>query len=399
MQRVSLAILLVIALLIGFAARPVVFQTSWPRDRSNDASAHATAYSFYDALDNALRGGPIEPLAAALSSIFIDHTLDTGESRSAPAFLDQVRAMSTASPPVRLTMQAVDSAGGNLVVGIRLAQEGVFEVGELTVEQPDPTVHLEVLRVHQGKIVDRWAPEFRWLETSDSDDAPVSFSSFSGIVATLMRVELSSTSEHGWRGEGIGMVMVESGSVMLQVSSGSEADAPVILEPGSFAPIASGVRARLRSADGNPVSVVIYSAVRTEASDLSLAMRAQDVAKQGGTLSVLWRGPLYWSQSATLHRPARIVLPIGGEVELTPPTEANVMVGITAGAIEIAVSGGKVEALGENGWPLDLGSFAQIDAGHAALIGGEGTIFLRNISDVPVTLVLVSIEKASVSVE
>ena len=396
MQRSSLALLLVIALLTGFAVRSILFRSTPTVESTSDAAAKETAQAFYDDLNNALGGAPIDPLAAQLSPIFVDHISDTGATRPADGFLNEVGAMSASSPRLRLKVRSIESAGGNVVAAIHFVQDGGIEVAGMSVEQLTAGPHYEVIRVERGKIVDRWAPEFRWLDASESEDAPLSISSFSGIVTSLMRVELTDSIEHEWRTVGIGTVMVESGSAILQISHGNGTDAPVVLERGSFASIPNGVRARLRSADGNPVSIAIYVAAKIGPSSASLPVGDLDGGAPAASLKVLWTAPHYWSQSATVHRPAQIVLPVGGAIELTRPPGADLLLAGDAGVIQVGIAGGSVAVLGEDRWPVTSESVVQIDASHAASISGDGTVFVRNMSDAPVTLVLISIEKAPI---
>ena len=194
-------------------------------------------------------------------------------------------------------------------------------------------------------------------------------------------------------GEGHGIVVVESGSAILRISSNG-VSAPVTLEPGSFASIPSGVHVRLRSADRNPVSVVIYFVTRIGASDVPLPAGgpAPQVAR-----AILWSGPYYWSQSPTMHRPARIVLPVGSVIELTSTPNTDLLLGGDTGMIEIGKTGGSVVVLGEDRWPVISEGIVQLDASHAASVNGDGTVFVRNMSDTPVTLVLISIEQVPIS--
>ncbi len=393
MQRSFLALLLVLALVAGFTARSVFFQSARSSYVASEVAGQETAGAFYDALNDVLGGARTEPLAGLLSSIFVDHSSDTGTAQSADAFLNEVSAMGASPAQLRLEVLSIESAGGNLVVGIQQTRAGAVEVAGLTVEQPAPASHYEVLRVEQGKIVDRWAPEFRWLETFDSDDAAMSIASFSGFVTTLARVELIDSTEHAWLTEGIGAVIVESGSAILQITRGSEAPAPVVLQQGSITKIPNGLQARLRSADGKPLSVVIYVVTRSGPADGSLPAGGVASVATGGSHTVLWSGPLYWTQSATVHRPAWIVLPAGEGIELTRLPGSDLLIGVDAGVIEVGVAGGGIEILGEDRWPVSFEGVVEMDENQAGSISGDGAVFVRNTSDTPVTLVLISIKK------
>ena len=199
MQRSSLAFLLVIAVLSGLVVRSTIFRSLPSVESSDDLAGSATAQAFYDALNGALAGASIDPLAALLSPIFVDHVSDTGAIHSAVAFLDEVRAIGASAQQLRLEVISVEASGTNIVVGVRPERDGAIQVAGVSVKHALPAPYYEVLRIERGQIVDRWAPGLPWLDASESSDAPLSISSSSGIVTTLMRVELAGSSEHAWR--------------------------------------------------------------------------------------------------------------------------------------------------------------------------------------------------------
>jgi hypothetical protein len=100
-----------------------------------------------------------------------------------------------------------------------------------------------------------------------------------------------------------------------------------------------------------------------------------------------------------VHRAARIVLPVGGAIELTRSPDVDLLLGGDAGVIEVGSAGGRVAVLGEDRWAVIAEDVVQIDASHAASISGDGTVFVRNVSDAPVSLVLISIERAPIAEE
>lgn len=398
MKRASVALLLVMALLTGFALRPTVFQSRTAVDSASAVANSETAQGFYDALNHALGGADTAPLAARMSPVFASHTSDTGTTQSADEFLGEVRAIAASPQRPRLEVISSEASGTNVVVGVRPVWNGMIEVAGVKVEQSLPGPHYEVIRVERGKIVDRWAPAFPWLNATESIEEPLSLSSFSGIDTTLVRVELVDSHEYSWRATGLGMMIVESGSVRVQFIRGNGTSAPVVLEPGSFTSIPHGARVRLRSADGHPVSAVLYAASKIAPSSSSLPVgNLYDEEAFADSLNVLWSGPIYWSQSATIHRSARIVLPVGSVIELVPSPGADLLLGGDAGMIEIGSARATVMVLGDDRWPVITEGVVQLDANHAATISGEGIVSVRNLSDVPVSLVLISIEKAPVS--
>lgn len=186
-----------------------------------------------------------------------------------------------------------------------------------------------------------------------------------------------------------------SGTAVLQMATG-DTSTSAVMDSGSFASIPAGSQVRLRSASGAPMSAMIYVAVRAEARDVAILAGAGDSAKQQGTLSVLWSGSSYSMTSKTDHRFARLVLTPGDTIELTPTPGTQLLLGVDTGIIEIGVTGGNVELLGPDRWPAPAEGIVEVGASHAANIPGSGTVHVRNVTDAPVTLVLVAIEQVGV---
>jgi hypothetical protein len=393
-QRWSLVLLLVIAVMAGFTVRAIAFQPEWPIDRTPDTAQRETAQDFYDALNATLGGAPTDELEALLSPVFLDHTSDSGMTRSASAFLDDMRAMGSASFPVRLEVRSIESSGTAVVVGVQLTSAGPIDVAGMTVEQASPAPHIEVLRMERGAIVDRWAPSFSWLDVSTFEGKPPAISSSVGIATSLVRVELAGSSEQSWESLGIGAVLVESGAVSLHVIDRYGTSSTQTWETGEFAAMPSGAKARLRSVDGKPASVMVYLVTHVGAAELPLPVKWEDDAAKINARTVLWSGNLLWPNTDIAHHPARVVLPPRGTVTITRPEGTALLVGATD-TTKISVPGGSISMLGADRWPHTVEGLQEIDAAHAASIEGDGTVTLSNPTDTPVTVMLISIERES----
>jgi len=400
MQRAGLVLLLTIAVAIGITTRNLVAQPSRSLDPPAIAAASDTGTAFYDALNDALGGRSIEPLSAMLSGIFVDHDADTGETRSRDAFLDELRTHGSADQRVRLEPTFVEAtAGGYLIVGIRPVAGGEIEIAGMAVEQAAPETHFEVLRVQRGKIVDRWAPRLVALDATEPVEATPPFSSSIGFTTSLVHVELTGSDERSWRSPEHGIVMGEAGSVALSIKVTGGAESSVVLEKGTFTSIPAGAQVRMRVAVGSTASVVIYQVTRMAASDVAQPGLGTGEADQGGASSVLWKGLRAWADSDTLHRVAWVVLPARGEITLTRPADSVLLVGALAAGIEVAGPDGRVTVLGEDRWPMMVDGPVALDAMHAAWIDSDGDVVLRNETNLPLTLMLVSIEPAPIADE
>jgi hypothetical protein len=214
-----------------------------------------------------------------------------------------------------------------------------------------------------------------------------------------MRIELTGSDERTWQSPERAILMAEHGTLALNILVDGRSASTVILENGEFVSIPDKARVRLRISVGSTASVVIYQATRLAASDTGQSGSAASGSAQGGVSSVMWNGSRYWAASDTLHRPARIVLPAHGEIRLTRPVGSVLLVGANASGIDVEAPGGDVTVLGKDRWPMVVDGPVALDATRAGWIENDGAVLLRNVTDHPITLMLVSIEPALTSGE
>ncbi len=266
-------------------------------------------------------------------------------------------------------------------------------IAGMSIEQAPPGPQIDVLRVDRGKIVDRWAPAFSWIDVSTLDDKPPEISSTAGIATIMVRVALDGSGEQSWKALGIGLVLVEQGSVFLQTTDRNGATATIRPETGELVSIPSGAQARLRSADGSPASVLVYLATRVGASDIPLPVQWGNDGGRGDDRTVLWNGQLLWFGTDISHRPVRIVLPVGAAMNLTPPPDSELLLASDVGGIEVGSVGGSVAVLGADRWPVLVEGIVQLDANQAASISEGDGVIVRNMADTPVALLVMVIEE------
>jgi hypothetical protein len=394
LQRWSAVLLLVLAAVAGFAVRAVGVPSSESAAGRVEVAQREAAVDFYAALNVALSGGPGDELNALLSPIFVDHASDTGETRETGAFLEDVRAAGSSGQGARIEVLGIEPAGNSLVVNVRPARAETVSVAGMSIAQAPAGPHLEVLRVDRGKIVDRWAPDFSWIDVSTLDERAPKISSSAGIATTLVRIALDGSREQSWKALGIGLVLVEQGSVLLEINDRFGASTVRQWESGEFASVPSGAQARLRSADGTPASVLVYLATHVGASDIPLPVQWGNSASLAGARTVLWSGQLLWQGTDISHQPVRIVLPVGAAVELTPPMDAALLLAGDGGAVQVSSAGGSVEVLGDDRWPQTVEGVVQLDADRAASISGGDGVMVRNMADSRVSLLVMVIEES-----
>ena len=209
-------------------------------------------------MNEALSGGPIEPLAALLDGIFRDHDPDTGATRTAAEFLDDVRAMGASPQGYGSSRSPWRRRVQSLVVGIDPDRGERLQVAAMTVETKLPGPHFETLRVVRGKIVDRWAPAILWLEVANSNAAAVPLPALTEVWATLMRVTVSGGMAYEWGTTSAGFLTIEPGAGRWTASTMSSGDDPTRLLPGDFVAFSTEAQIRLRSVDDQPVTALLF---------------------------------------------------------------------------------------------------------------------------------------------
>lgn len=393
MRRSSLALLLIITVLVGFAARSIVDRTAFPATSVSGSADTTAADAFYASLNSALAGGPVEPLAALLAEVFVDHDPSTGESRSAGEFLDRLRMMAAAPQGVRLDPVSAVGAGTTIVVAVAPTRVGSLQVAGMTLERELPGPYFETLRVVQGKVVDRWAPPIPWLQVAESTESEIWVPAMTQVVATLIRVTVAGGMVYEWNTDTAGILTIESGAGRWGMSSTGSAEAPEVLEPGDFVALPGGDRIRLRSVDSNPVTALLFLTAPARAADLSSTALTLTEVAAGISRSVLWSGPLSELDSITHYQPGSIVVPANTSIELGGAPE--VLVSVDREAVDIAAPGGVVTLLGSDRWPEEHPGQARIDALHPGVVAGAETVRVSNQTDTSVVVFVISIEPES----
>jgi hypothetical protein len=392
-SRSSLVLLLIITLLVGMTARSFFERTTYSVSTVGGTADLATADVFYDALNAALAGGAVEPLAALLSDVFVDHDPHTGVTRSAGEFLDDLRAMGAAPQGVQLEPISAEGSGTTVVVAVEPKRVQSLQVAELWLDGALPEPYFETLRIVQGKLVDRWAPPIPWLEIADSQDVEIWVPAMTRVATTLMRVTVAGGMVYEWTTVGAGILTIESGVGRWGMSSNDSGAASDLLEAGDLVAFPAGDRIRLRSVDGNPVKALLFLTAPVRAADLSNTAATLTEVAAGISRAVLWSGPLSQLDSITRYQPWNIELPANTSIELRNATE--VLIAIDTGTLDLFVPDGTVTLLGANRWPHAQSGQARIDANHAGVVSESETVTISNQTDRPVTLFVLTIETVS----
>jgi mannose-6-phosphate isomerase-like protein (cupin superfamily) len=405
MQRVSVALLLVIALLAGFAARMAFDRPIASGPKPGPPADIETAHAFYRALDAVLTGSDTDELSAMLAGYFVEHEVGTGETRSAEAFLTRVQTIAQSAPGLRLEIDSVERLGSSLIVAVHQTQTSASQVAGLTIEEPVNVGTYEVLRIENGKVADRWTSGIDWLHatTFAEDTVALHTSGLVGITPVLKRIVIPAGAQLSWKSGAEAMLFVEAGSArMTTIVSGQEATTEM-LEEGMAMAIPAAATHRLRAVSGEDVIVCVYSAPANPPANPyapqgmspntnALARDVFDEDDGSVTQTMLWQGNLAEVGWDRLHHGGRLELPAGETVDLVPDPHTLVLVSIDRGSVEISTPGGTISTLGVDSIPEEWDGAARIDAAHGAFIDADDTISLRNSSEQPVAVLLIAID-------
>lgn len=391
MHRASLVFLVMIALLAGFIARTVVLDSSQAVVSPPEAAGIETVRDFYDEINAVLGGAPAARLGTLLSPIFVDHDSSTGQTRTGEELLAAIGDAGAVQHSLQLELLSIEPSGANVIVEVQPVALEAIEVAGLKARPQFQNARVEMLRVHGGQIVDRWAPGDTWIETREFDGIPPAISSSIGVTTSVTRIELMGSDERVWRMEGVGIAIVETGTALLQITQDASWIAPTRLAPGAFAPLHAGARVRLRAADGEPVSIVFYQATRVMASQ-PVRTAPEGANATAGSQQHLWRGTRYWTGADKTHQPAMVVLPAESQLTIALPAGVEVLVGTNSAGIELTGPTALFSIVGENDWAIQAEGPVTVDASHAAWVDeGSGSVIVRNTASSAVTIWLIAV--------
>jgi len=395
MQRLSVSVLLVIALLAGIAVGMTLRGPSASVTPVSAAGGRDTALAFYDALNLTLSGGSADDLAALLSPSFRDRDALNGTARSASEFLQAVRTLGRTPGAAQLDVTTIEASGSSLIVSVQPSTPDPRIVAGVSIEQSVEPPAFDVLRVARGQVIDRWTAGINRLEATEFEDFALPVSALTDISTSLVRIAIPAGAVHQWRTVGPGFVLIESGSARIHADHFNGDEETLELEPGSATPVRAGQRVELRTLDREPVTALIYAVQRRGATEALLPVSAPATSVIGAKQTLLWSGPSPQSAEGTVHRLGTVLLPAGDEIRLAAPASATLLLSVDAGALDISAPESTIEILGDDFWPAGHESYARIDASRAASITADGEVILRNIADRPVRVLLITIEPES----
>lgn len=395
MQRASLAVLFAITLVAGITAGTMLNRPEAVVSYSSVTGSDETAIAFYRALNQALAGAGTDALAALLAPGFRDHDASIGETQTSDAFLERMHTLGQTPGAAQLAVESIETSGSSLIVQVRQAGPRSRELAGVSVERREVLPNFETLRVAQGRVIDRWSAGITRLEATELEEIALRASGHTSMTTSLMRMDIPVGAVHRSIAERTGFLLIESGTATVQVVHRDGNEETYELDRGSAVSITPGDRVQLRSANDEPVMVLAYALTRRTAGrgpEEILPVSALQAHSEGVTQSLLWNGTLAQTDAGTLHRGGTITLPPNDELRVTSRARSTLLLAIDSGTVEILAPGSEIEILGDDLWPADHDDIARIDADRAASVTPEGEIVLRNTTEYPVRVLLITIE-------
>lgn len=392
MKRLSLSVLLTIAVLAGVVAGMTFRHPSTSVTPVNASGGSETVTAFYAALNKALSGGATGDLAALLAPSFQDHDAASGVTLSAEEFVQTVRGLGQAPGAIQLDVTAVEASGNSLIVSVQPTNPRLLSIAGVSIEQTAASPGYDVLRIMRGKVVDRWAAGGLWLNVSWFEALQFQVPGVSNLTTSLLRIQIPSGTVREWMASLPGFLLIETGSAMVSSTHGDGRIEEHQLAPGAAIALQDRDRIRLEPATTEPVSILIYIPIPLSSSvpPPPVAVDAQE--PRGVTRSLLWRGTYEPAGVKTAHRLGSIELPAGYEIRLVPPEGVTVLLSIDSGALDIFAPGSAIQTLSDNLAPASHEGYSRIEGNRAASIAAASSIILRNTADHPVSVLSISVE-------
>lgn len=392
MQRLHASLLLAISLLAGIVIGMAFGRPAGQATPVSAAGESDTAIAFYEALNRALSGGATGDLSALLAPSFQDHDAATGTTRSAEAFIETVRSLGRAPGAVQIEVNGIQASGSSLIVSVHPASPEQQFVAGVAVERTALSPGYDVLRIVRGKVVDRWSAGAWWIDVRADAALEFQVPGAFNLITSLVRMEIPSETVREWTASLPGFVLIETGSAVVFVTPEDGRTEEFDLVAGAAIAIQDRDRIQFVSNATGPVSFLIYTPVPLSSSvpPPPGAMAAQE--PQGMTRSLLWRGAFEPAGVRTVHRLGTIELPARGEIQLTVPMGATLLVSIDSGSVDLSGPGSTISILGDSLAPVSHEGAARIDASRAASISTASSVTLRNAADHLVRVAVITIE-------
>jgi predicted ester cyclase len=287
--------------------------------------------AFVAALNDALRTGDDGPLRAATAPGFVDHGPMPGAETDLDGLMDSLHALRATYPGLRLSVEEQRVAGDRIFA--RVAARGQRRPSFLGLTLPPEAAAwstLELLRIEDGKIAERWNDAGPVDLYQPLTGRPLEVHLGGREVVTLARLTLSADASISWLPlSGPALVVVERGAVAVRAIAGWEVergggeDEPVesgreeVLNAGDAARL-SGTEVVLRGG-AVPASVLVATVITRPAEEAvdtmpsTAGFSVEPLLRVVGTKLPLSTGTVEMGLGrAVVHAGGSLPLPDGG---------------------------------------------------------------------------------------
>ena len=372
--------------------------------RPTDANV-AVARRFYAAANHALRTGDPASLDDLVAVDLAEHPARSVAGGGRFGLVSALRARRAAFPGLRLTVEALHPVGDDRVLA-HVRAEGPAAGSFLGLGVPPELGAwgpLEVLRIADGRVVERWGgrPDSVLFESLGGATLPASPPSPGSSSLDLHRLHLAPrASVQVETGAGPELVVVEDGAITVEPQAGVR-DRPVALAAGDTFDTPRGAPYVLRNPGSVPAQTLVVRLLAPEASPGVAG--AHPVVKP----------PIDWKALPATRTPGvatQILTGVGGvqppaggrlaagRIRIAPGSGlalsgaiGPLVVAVEAGEVGVAVTDGRVWGIGGDGrvWPPL--TQASLTAGDGARLSAGAGVTLRAGTGEPAVLLIVTL--------
>lgn len=335
---------------LSFAIAPVAGLLAWEAGKAGHPhSSHtpadpAIARAFYAAIDRVVAGESSDALRAMLAVDFVDSTQAGPENRSAGQLIDDLTTFGRTFPHAQFELAGLETLGDTIVARVRVTMPVPARIAGITVASEPDGVETEILRVHNGKIVRRWAPARPPQALSSFTIVAGSNPILAPMAARLTRITLEEGARFTWQAEDRSLVLAEREPVPLTVDLANQGrelavtHSTITVTPGTAASLPNGASVLIWNDAPQIMTFLLFTA------HYDYAGLTQPIHLKGAATSkLLWESPepidvpgAWQIEAARLDLPPRRTFRFGntGAVQLAICSEgASILVDAQDGGL------------------------------------------------------------------
>jgi quercetin dioxygenase-like cupin family protein len=399
MPRTATAIAIMLMLLTGIvlgqvyslgSTRSLMAPVSYPDSRD-------TAQRFYDAMNAGLESGDTTTLRSILHPDFADHAPLNVAPRTAQDLEDTLMALGQAYPGLRLATSGMVTHGP--VVASQLTRIGVQHgtVEGIPLELTTPPAGYDVLRIENGRVIERWAslafPHPPRVEAVASLDplAP----GISPRTPKLERLTLEPYTGYEVDSHGGTIITVTSGMLNAHVTASTEQSPAVTLAARNSLAIPAHSQFQIKNADLAPATMLVLTIPPFDPGDIRKddpAFSARPESLPAGISRELLMNGMSISPGQYLLAVTmlQMVIPAGTAIANHRVAESEMLLAID-GAIEVSVQEGALTLMSGPETTSNQSGALALSAGDGIAVPAGAELAWRAIGNEPAFVVLVTV--------